>query len=51
MKKTFHKLLEVRNVVSRELKKLPKSSESERCILNVILEYTEMMIRMTENME
>ncbi|MGB3652256.1 MAG: hypothetical protein WBA41_13725 [Rivularia sp. (in: cyanobacteria)] len=53
MKKTFRKLVEVRNVVSRELKKLPKSksSESERYILNMILEHTEEMIHMTENME
>jgi hypothetical protein len=52
MQKTFQKLLQVKNVVRSEINKLPKnqSSESERCILGVILENIEDQILLLKDM-
>ncbi len=53
MSEIVKQLSKVRNVVSRELKKLPKSesSESQRYALNFILEHIEIMIQLLELIE
>ncbi|NJM22782.1 MAG: hypothetical protein HC907_30790 [Richelia sp. SM1_7_0] len=50
MNKTFQKLLEVRKVLCSEITKLPKSSVSERCILELLLENIDQQISLLKDM-
>lgn len=50
MKRTFQKLLEVKKVASDEINRLLPSDEGEKCILELVLENTEVNISLLKDM-
>ncbi|MBW4687617.1 MAG: hypothetical protein KME40_21500 [Komarekiella atlantica HA4396-MV6] len=50
MKKPFQKLLEVKKAASDEINRLLPSDEGERCMLELVLENTEVNISLLKDM-